>query len=502
MDFFHNILYGFSVSLEPSNLFACFVGVFIGTLIGVLPGIGPTATMSILLPVTFKMTATSSIIMMAGIYYGAMYGGSTTSILVNIPGEAASVVTCLDGYQMARQGRAGPALGIAAFGSFIAGTLGVVGIMFLAPPLATLALRFGPIEIFSILVFSFTMITYLAGKSKLKAVAMAIVGLILGTVGLDPMVSIPRFTYGSVTLMDGIGLIPLVMGLFGVSEVFLNIEGKIEQEIFKTHIKGLFPNKQDWKDSAMPITRGGLLGFFLGILPGIGAIIPTFISYGLEKRLSKHPEKFGTGAIEGVAAPESANNAATAGAMVPLLTLGIPPNVVMAVLLGAFMTHGVQPGPLLVTEHPDIFWGVVTSMYTGNVMLLILNLPLIGLWVKLLKVPYGILFPLILLFCLIGVYSVDNNPWDIMVMLVFGVVGYLMKKFEFEPAPLVMAFVLGRLVEESVRQSLVLSRGDLTVFFRHPISCGALILAFTMIFLPMVFLSFKKAVQRAKEAEG
>ena len=502
MDFFHNILYGFSVSLELTNLFACFVGVFIGTLIGVLPGIGPTATMSILLPVTFKMSATSSIIMMAGIYYGAMYGGSTTSILVNIPGEAASVVTCLDGYQMARQGRAGPALGMAAFGSFIAGTLGVIGIMFLAPPLATFALRFGPIEIFSILVFSFTMITYLASKSKLKAIAMAIVGLILGTVGLDPMVSVPRFTYGRVTLMDGIGLIPLVMGLFGVSEVFLNIEGKIKQEIFKTHIKGLFPNKQDWKDSAMPITRGGLLGFFLGILPGIGAIIPTFISYGLEKRISKHPEKFGTGVIEGVAAPESANNAATAGAMIPLLTLGIPPNVVMAVLIGAFMTHGVQPGPLLVTEHPDIFWGVVTSMYTGNVMLLILNLPLIGLWVKLLKVPYGILFPLILLFCLIGVYSVDNNPWDIMVMLVFGVVGYLMKKFEFEPAPLVMAFVLGRLVEESVRQSLVLSRGDLTVFFRHPISCGALILTFVMLFLPLVFSSLKKAIQRAKGTEG
>ena len=355
MDFFHSILYGFSVSLEPSNLFACFVGVFIGTLIGVLPGIGPVATMSILLPVSFKMPATSSIIMMAGIYYGAMYGGSTTSILVNIPGEAASVVTCLDGYQMARRGRAGPALGIAAFGSFIAGTLGVVGIMLLAPPLATLALRFGPVEIFSILVFSFTMVTYLAGKSKLKAVAMAILGLILGTVGLDPEVSTPRFTYGSVTLMDGIGLIPLVMGLFGVSEVFLNIEGEIEQEIFKTHIKGLFPTKQDWKDSAMPITRGSLLGFFLGILPGIGAIVPTFISYGLEKRFSKHPEKFGTGVIEGVAAPEAANNAATAGAMVPLLTLGIPPNVVMAVLIGAFMIHGVQPGPLLVAEHPDIF---------------------------------------------------------------------------------------------------------------------------------------------------
>lgn len=488
--------------MEPNNLFACFMGVFIGTLIGVLPGIGPVATMSILLPVSFKMSATSAIIMMAGIFYGAMYGGSTTSILVNIPGEAASVVTCLDGYQMARKGRAGPALGISAFGSFIAGTLGVLGIMVLAPPLAAFAIQFGPPEIFGILILSFTMVTYLAGRSKLKAVAMAILGLILGTVGLDPIVVTPRFAYGSVTLMDGVGLAPLVMGLFGVSEVFLNIEQKVKQEIFQTNIKGLFPNKQDWKDSALPITRGSILGFFLGILPGIGAIIPTFISYGLEKRLSKHPEKFGTGVIEGVAAPESANNAATAGCMVPLLTLGIPPNVVMAVLVGAFLTHGVQPGPLLVKEHPEIFWGVITSMYTGNVMLLILNLPLIGLWVRLLKVPYGILFPLILLFCLIGVYSVAGNAWDIVVMLVFAVVGYLMKKFEYEAAPLVLAFVLGRMAEESVRQSLVLSRGDLLVFFKHPISCVAMMIAFFLIFSPLFVPPLKQAFRKVRGAEG
>jgi len=502
MDFLGGMIYGFSVSLEPSNLFACFMGVFIGTLIGVLPGIGPVATMSILLPVSFKMPATSAIIMMAGIFYGAMYGGSTTSILVNIPGEAASVVTCLDGYQMARKGRAGPALGISAFGSFIAGTLGVLGIMILAPPLAAFAIQFGPPEIFGILILSFTMVTYLAGRSKLKAVAMAIVGLILGTVGLDPIVVTPRFTYGSVTLMDGLGLAPLVMGLFGVSEVFFNIEQRVKQEIFKTDIKGLFPNKQDWKDSAMPITRGSVLGFFLGILPGMGAILPTFFSYGLEKRLSKHPEKFGTGVIEGVAAPEAANNAATAGCMVPLLTLGIPPNVVMAVLIGAFLTHGVQPGPLLVKEHPEIFWGVITSMYTGNFMLLLLNLPLIGLWVKLLKVPYGILFPLILLFCLIGVYSVANNSWDIVVMLAFAVLGYLMKKFGYEPAPLILAFVLGRMAEESVRQSLVLSRGDLLVFFKHPISCIAMIIALVLIFSPLVMPPLKKVVQRTRRREG
>ncbi|MBP1714468.1 MAG: hypothetical protein H6Q42_2671 [Deltaproteobacteria bacterium] len=492
MDLWQSVVYGFSVSLEPYNLFSCFMGVFIGTLIGVLPGLGPVATMSILLPVSFKMTATSAIIMMAGIFYGAMYGGSTTSILVNIPGEAASVVTCLDGYQMARKGRAGPALGISAFGSFIAGTIGVLGLLVLAPPLAALALKFGPPEIFGILVLSFTMVTYLAGKSKLKAIAMAIFGLILGTVGLDPMIITPRFAYGSVTLMDGIGLAPLVMGLFGVSEVFLNNDQNLKQEVYKADIKGLLPNKEDWKRSALPITRGSLLGFFLGILPGIGAIIPTFISYGLEKRISKHPEKFGTGIIEGVAAPEAANNAATAGCMVPLLTLGIPPNVVMAVLIGAFLTHGVQPGPLLVKEHPEIFWGVITSMYTGNFMLLVLNLPLIGLWVRLLKVPYGILFPLILLFCLIGVYSVAGNPWDIVIMLVFAVLGYLMKKFEYEAAPLVLAFVLGRMAEESVRQSLVLSRGDLLVFLKHPISGVAMVSALLLIISPLIMVWLKK----------
>jgi len=331
---------------------------------------------------------------------------------------------------------------------------------------------------------------------------MAILGLILGTVGLDPIVVTPRFAYGSITLMDGIGLAPLVMGLFGVSEVFLNIEKTVKQEVFQTDLKGLLPSKQDWKDSGKPIVRGGLLGFLLGILPGIGAIIPTFISYALEKRLSKHPEKFGKGTIEGVAGPEAANNAATAGSMVPLLTLGIPPNVVMAVLMGAFLTHGVQPGPLLMKEHPEIFWGVITSMYTGNALLLLLNLPLIGIWVKLLKVPYGILFPLILLFCLIGVFSVAGNAWDIVVMLAFAVIGYLMKKFDYEPAPLVLAFVLGRMAEESIRQSLVLSRGDLLVFFKHPISCVSIVLAFILILSPLVRDLLKKAIGGARRAEG
>ncbi|MEM2958573.1 MAG: tripartite tricarboxylate transporter permease [Candidatus Jordarchaeaceae archaeon] len=496
MDLLQNILYGFSVSMKLGNLLACFLGVLIGTLIGVLPGLGPVATMSILLPISFKMPPTSAIIMMAGIYYGAMYGGSTTSILLNIPGEAASVVTCLDGYQMARQGRAGPALAIAAFSSFIAGTMGVGGLMFLAPMLAMIALRFGPPEIFGILILSFTMITQLTSGSKRKGAAMAALGLILGTVGLDPMVLTPRFTYGSISLMDGIGLAPLVMGLFGLSEVFLNIEKKIKQEVFKTEMRKLLPSRQDWKDSGKPIIRGGLVGFFLGLLPGIGAIIPTFISYALEKRLSKHPEKFGRGAIEGVAGPEAANNSATAGTMVPLLTLGIPPNVVMAVLMGAFLTHGIQPGPLLLKEHPDIFWGVITSMYTGNILLLILNLPLIGLWVRLLKVPYGVLFPLIFLFCLIGVYSIAGNIWDIVIMVVFSVVGYLMKKFDYEAAPLVLAFVLGRMTEETVRQSLTLSRGDLSVFFKHPISCIAILAALVIVLSPLIFHIVKRTLKR------
>jgi putative tricarboxylic transport membrane protein len=496
-----SLLYGLSVSLTPGNLLACLAGVFVGTLIGVLPGISPVATMSLLLPATYAMSPTASIIMLAGIYYGAMYGGSTTSILVNIPGEAASVVTCLDGYQMARQGRAGPALGMAALGSFIAGTFSVFAIMLLAPPLTSVALRFGPPEIFGLLLLGFTMVTYLSGGSKLKAVAMALLGMLLGTIGLDPISATPRFTYGSVTLGDGLGLVPMIMGLFGISEVLLNIEKGLAQEVFRTRISGLLPTRDDWRRSAGPIARGSVLGFVLGILPGIGAIIPTFISYALEKRVSKHPERFGTGAIEGVAGPEAANNAATGGSMVPLLTLGIAPNVVMAVLLGAFLIHGVQPGPLLIKERPEMFWGVITSMYVGNVALLILNLPLIGLWVQLLRVPYGILFPLILLFCVIGVYSEAGNVWDIVVMLSFGVIGLLMKKVGYEAAPLVLAFVLGRMAEESFRQSLLLSRGSFEILFTRPLATTFIVLAFAVIVLPILLPPIKRLLG-AVTAEG
>jgi putative tricarboxylic transport membrane protein len=495
MDLLGSLAYGLSVTLAPANLLACFAGVFVGTLIGVLPGIGPVATMSLLLPVTYAMSPTASIILMAGVYYGAMYGGSTTSILVNIPGEAASVVTCLDGHQLARQGRAGPALGMAAMASFIAGTLSVFGIMLLAPPLTKAALRFGPPEIFGLLLLGFTMVTYLTAGSKLKAVAMALLGMLLGTIGLDPITASPRFTYGTLTMADGLGLVPIIMGLFGISEVLINLEKGVEQDVFQARIKGLLPTREDWKRSAAPIARGSVLGFFLGILPGIGSIIPTFISYALERRLSRTPERFGTGMIEGVAAPEAANNAATGGSMIPLLTLGIAPNVVMAVLLSAFLIHGVQPGPLLIREHPEIFWGVIASMYVGNVMLLVLNLPLIGLWVQLLRVPYGILFPLILVFCVIGVYSESGNVWDIVVMLAFGGLGYLMRKFGFEPAPMVLAFVLGRMAEESIRQALLMSRGSFEILLTRPIATTFLVLAFAVMVVPLVLPPVKRMLR-------
>jgi putative tricarboxylic transport membrane protein len=477
--------YGFAVALAPSNLFACFVGVFVGTLIGVLPGIGPVATMSLLLPVTYALSPTASIIMLAGIYYGAMYGGSTTSILANIPGESTSVVTCIDGYQMARQGRAGPALGIAAFGSFIAGTLSVVGITLLAPPLAVAALQFGPSEIFAVLLLGFTLITQLSGASKARTSAMALLGMLLGTVGIDPISGVARFTFGTLALNDGVGLLPIIMGLFGVSEVLLNVDRRVQQEIIRTRIAGLLPTRADWRASAVPIARGSALGFVLGILPGMGAIIPTFISYALERRLAREPERFGRGAIEGVAGPEAANNAATGGALIPLLTLGVAPNVPMALLLGAFLIHGVQPGPLMITERPELFWGVVASMYVGNAILLALNLPLIGLWVQLLRVPYGLLFPLILMFCVVGVWSEAGNPADLVVLVVFGVVGYLMKKLDFEPAPLVLAFVLGRMAEEALRQSLLISRGSPAILVSRPLATTILALAVAAAVLPV-----------------
>ncbi len=486
MDFFPNLLLAFSIIFQPDNLLFCFIGCLIGTLVGVLPGLGPVATISLLLPSTFHISPVSAIIMLGGIYYGAMYGGSITSILVNIPGEAASVVTCLDGYQMARQGRGGPALGISAFGSFIAGTLATVLIMMIAPPLARFALEFGPPEYFALMFLGLTVLTYLASGSMVKALMMACVGIFLGTVGTDTISGIERFTYRSYTLMDGIGLIPVIMGLFGISEVLLNIEEASKQEIYQTRLSNLLPTLRDWKDSIFSIIRGTFVGFFLGVLPGGGAVIASFASYAMEKRLSKHPERFGSGAIEGVAGPEAANNAASQGAFIPLLTLGIPANVVMAILLGALLIHNIKVGPLLIKDHPNLFWGVLGSMYVGNVMLLILNVPLIGLWVKILKIPYPILFPLILLFCLIGVYSVNNNVYEVVIMILFGVVGYLMKKFAYEGAPLILAFVLSPLLENALRQSLIMSGGDFTVFFTRPISLFLFLAAVSLLVLPIL----------------
>ena len=486
MDLLNNFVYGFSIALTPANLGYCFIGVFIGTLIGVLPGIGPVGTMSILLPTTFHIPPASAMIMLAGIYYGAMYGGSTTSILVNIPGEAASVVTCLDGYQMALRGRAGPALGIAAFGSFIAGTVSVIGLMLCAPPLAQGALKFGPPEYFSLMVLGMTLLIYLASGSIPKALMMAIFGLVLGSVGIDGTSGAQRFTFGILELNDGIGLVPLVMGLFGLSEVFLNVEHSLKREIFTRKIKGLLPSVQDWKDCAGPITRGSILGFFLGILPGGGALISSFVAYAIEKKISRNPDQFGKGAIEGVAAPESANNSATGGAFIPLLTLGIPSNVVMAVLLGALLIYGVEPGPMLMKNKPEIMWGLAASMYVGNFMLLLLNLPLIGLWVQVLKVPYRVLFPLIILFCLIGVYSVNNSVTDILIMILFGGIGYLMKKFDYEAAPLVLAYVLGPMLDTALRQSLVISNGSFAIFLTRPISAVGILLAIVLVLSPLI----------------
>ena len=424
--------------------------------------------------------------MLAGIYYGAMYGGSTTSILVNIPGEAASVVTCLDGYQMARKGRAGPALGISAFGSFIAGTLSILGLMLVAPPLAQMALKFGPPEYFSLMILGLVILTFLASGPMWKALIMACIGLFIGCVGMDSITATFRFTFGLLELSDGVGLVPVAMGLFGVSEVLFNVEKSMKRSVFETKIQNLFPSRKDWGESFWPILRGTGLGFFLGVLPGGGSLIASFVSYAIEKKVSRTPEKFGTGMIAGVAGPESANNAGSGGAFIPLMTLGIPGNAVTAILLGALIIYGVQPGPKMIIDHPKLFWGVIASMYLGNGMLLLLNLPLIGIWVKILKVPYPFLFPLILLFCLIGAYSLNNSVLEMGIMVLFGILGYLFKKFRYEGAPLILAMVLGPLMEHNFRASLGLFDGRLPGFFERPISAVIMGIAIILLLLPLI----------------
>jgi len=477
---------GFAVALTPQNLLFCFLGVLMGTLIGVLPGIGPVSGVAILLPIVFTLEPTAAMIMLAGIYYGSMYGGSTTSILINTPGESASVMTCLDGYAMARAGRAGAALGMAALASFVAGTVSVVGLMLLAPPLAEFALKFGPAEYFALMVLGLTMLTRLAGKSLIKGLMMGMFGLALGTVGLDPMTGVARYTAGRIEFLDGVGFVSVAMGLFALGEIFSNAEESLSRDVFKTDLKGLWPSLQDWMAVRWTLVRATIIGFFVGALPGAGATVASFMAYVAEKKASKHPERFGTGVIEGVAAPEAANNAATGGALVPLLTLGIPSSATTAILLGALLILNVRPGPLMIAERPEFFWAVVTSMYVGNVMLLILNLPLVGLWASLLRIPYTILLPLILLFTLIGAYAINNNVWDIWIMLLFGVIGYLMRKFEYPAAPVVLALVLGPLMETNFRRTLAISQGDYAVFLTHPIAAFLLICAVLSLAWPLL----------------
>ena len=481
---FNELLYGFSIALTFSNIFYCFAGVLFGTLVGVLPGLGPVAAMSLLFPATLHIPPVSAMIMLAGVYYGAMYGGSTTSILVNIPGEASSVITCVDGYQMARQGRAGVALGISALGSFIGGTLTVVALQMIAPPLARVGLAFGFPENFALMCVGLVVLSFMARGSMIKALMMATFGIFLGTIGTDLILGVPRFTLGVQILMDGLGIVPVIMGLFGISEVLINIEEGMSQTFLKTKISHLLPNLKEWGESIGSIFRGTVIGLFFGILPGAGPVVAGFTSYAAEKKLSKHPEKFGTGVIQGVAGPETANNASIGGAFIPLLTLAIPPTPGMALLLGCLLSYGVQVGPLLIKNHPDVFWGVVSSMYIGNVMLLVLNLPLIGMWVKILKIPYAILFPLILLFCVIGAYSINNTAHEVILMTLFGVVGYLMKKFNYEGVPMIMAMVLSPLMENNLRQSLLLSHGSFLIFFTRPIACTLMIAAIALLILP------------------
>ncbi|HLS84754.1 MAG TPA: tripartite tricarboxylate transporter permease [Burkholderiales bacterium] len=488
MEILDHLLLGFSVALSPLHVLYALIGVLLGTLIGVLPGVGPVATIAMLLPITFNLQPEAALIMLAGIYYGSQYGGSTTAILVNLPGETSSVVTCLDGYQMARRGRAGPALAIAAIGSFTAGCIATLVIAMAAPPLAEVALKFGPAEYFSLMVLGLVAATVLAHGSLIKAIAMVVVGLLLGLIGTDVNSGVLRFTFDIPELSDGISFAVVAMGMFGIAEIIGNLELKDKREVFTSKVKNLMPTLDDFKRSWLPILRGTGLGCFLGILPGGGSILSAFGSYTIEKKLSKHPEEFGKGAIEGVAGPESANNAGAQTSFIPMLTLGIPGNAVMALMIGALMIQGIAPGPQVMNDKPDLFWGLIVSMWIGNLMLVVLNLPLIGIWIRLLTVPYRFLFPSILVFMAVGVYSLSNNPFDLVIMAVFGLFGYVCVKLECEPAPMILGFILGPLMEENLRRAMLLSRGDPFVFVSpsKPISLGFLIAA--VLLLAMVAL--------------
>ncbi len=486
MDFISNLSMGFGIALSPINLLVVTLGVIVGTLIGALPGIGPVAGLSILIPLVFGMDPISAMILMCGIYYGCMYGGTITSVLMNVPGESASLMTCLDGNAMARQGRAGPALTIAAIGSFVAGTFSVVMLTILAPPIATYALSFGPPEYFALTLLGLSAISGLTGKSRAKGYAMALIGLALAMVGLDPLDGTQRFTFGNLELMDGIGFLPIAVGMFGLGAVLGMVESPVELQIMKTTLREMLVSKKELKDSTMPIVRGSLIGFVIGVLPGAGATIATFLAYAVEKKLSKTPEKFGTGMIEGVASPEAANNASTGGAMIPLLTLGIPGSGTTAVLLGVLTLFSLQPGPLLFTKNPDFVWGLIASMYIGNVMLLVLNIAFVPAFVSILRVPYRVLAPLIAIFCLVGVYSVNYSVMDLWLMLAFGLLGYVAQKMDYPLAPLVLALVLGGMMEVSLRQSLKMSHADLSIFFTRPIAATIMAVVAVIMLWPLL----------------
>ena len=492
MELFQNLQLGFAIALSPENLLFALLGVIVGTLIGALPGIGPVAGVSILLPLAFGMNPTTAMILMAGIYYGAMYGGTITSVLINVPGESSTVMTTLDGYQMALKGRAGPALSIAAVGSFVAGTFSVILLTLLAPPLADAALSFGPPEYLMLMLLGLATLSVLLAENKVKGMLAALLGIMLGLIGLDVISAVPRFTFGELELLDGIGFLAVAVGLFGIGEVLVSLERYYTVEPIKTTLRDLLLSRQDDRDSTGPIARGTVLGFVVGVLPGAGATIASFLSYALEKRISRHPEKFGTGTIEGVAAPEAANNASTGGAMVPLLTLGIPGSGTTAVMLGAMMLFGLQPGPLLLEKNPDFVWGTIASMYIGNVMLVVLNIVFVPLFVRALLIPYPVLAAMIVLFCIVGVYSVNFSTFELWIMLVAGVVGYAMRKLEFPAAPVVLALVLGPMMETNFRQSLLMSQGSFGIFFTRPISAGLAVLVVLFVFAPVLLSTVTK----------
>jgi len=499
---FISLLHGFEVALQPANLWYAFLGCLVGTLVGVLPGIGPLSGISILLPVTFGLNATQAVIMLAGIYYGSQYGGSTTSILMRIPGEASSVMTCIDGNAMAKKGRAGAALCIAAVGSWIAGTFGIIMLTLIAPPLATLALRFGPPEYTALLVLGLIFLAYMSSTSLVRTLLMACLGLMLGMIGIDNMTGHFRYSFDLAELGDGIGIVPVAVGLFGLGEILATPSHKVVGEVITPKLRELLPNRQEWREAAMPIARGSVLGFIIGIIPGSAHIISSFLSYALEKKVSKHPEQFGKGAVAGVAGPESANNSASTGAFVPMLALGIPTGPITAVLIGALMVHGVSVGPQLVSEHPDVFWGFVASMYVGNLMLLALNLPLVGIFVSVLRIPYTYLYPMIIMFCIIGVYEVSHSIVDVWIMLIMGVLGYGLRKFSFDPAPLVLGLVIAPIFEQSLRQSLIMSNGNYLIFLSRPIALGLVIVSAVLLTLSAISFVLKRKDWRAKLAEA